>query len=67
LYPQVGRITMDRILFEIKDDKIKIGDKVILLGSNKSIKFDADDWSKVLNTIPYEITCNLSKRVPRKY
>lgn len=67
LYPQVGRITMDRILFEIKDDKIKIGDKVILLGSSKNIKFDADDWSKILNTIPYEITCNLSKRVPRKY
>ncbi len=67
VYNQVGRVTMDRILFEIKNDKIKLNDKVILLGNDGKNKIDADDWSKILNTIPYEITCNISKRIPRIY
>ncbi|MCX7611711.1 MAG: alanine racemase, partial [Ignavibacterium sp.] len=66
-YNQVGTVTMDRIMFDIGNDKISVGDKVILLGKNKNLKFDAWDWSKILNTIPYEITCNISKRVPRIY
>lgn len=68
IYKQVGRVTMDRIMFNINNDKIKTGDKVILLGKSKSgIKITAWDWSVILNTIPYEITCNISKRVPRIY
>ena len=66
-YPQVGRVTMDRIMFDIGDEKIKVGDKVILLGNSKSEEISASDWCNVLNTIPYEITCGVSKRVPRKY
>ncbi|MCK9210751.1 MAG: alanine racemase [Ignavibacteriaceae bacterium] len=67
LYPQVGRVTMDRIMFDVGETKIKISDKVILLGRSKHQSIDAWDWSKQLNTIPYEITCNISKRVPRIY
>lgn len=67
LYPQIGRISMDRIninLFnEIKKNKLK----VVVLGKTKSHEITAWDWSKILNTIPYEITCNISKRVIRKY
>jgi len=66
-YPQVGRITMDRIMFDVGAAKIKIGDKVILLGKSKHHSIDAWDWSTQLKTIPYEITCNISKRVPRVY
>ncbi len=67
LYPQVGRVTMDRIMFNVNNDKIKPGEKVILLGKHANINIDAWDWSKQLNTIPYEITCNISKRIPRVY
>jgi alanine racemase len=66
-YPQVGTITMDRIMFDIGNDKVKTGNKVILLGNTKEYKISAQDWSGVLKTIPYEITCSISKRVPRKY
>ena len=66
-YPQVGRVTMDRIMFDVGDDKIKVGESITLLGRDKKLKIDAWDWSKVLNTIPYEITCGISKRVPRIY
>jgi len=67
IYPQVGRITMDRIMFDVGDSKINIGDKAILIGQSKHYKIDAWDWSKTLGTIPYEITCNISKRVPKVY
>ncbi len=67
LYPQVGRVTMDRIMFDVGNDEIKPGEKVILLGGNNNININAWDWSKKLNTIPYEITCNISKRIPRVY
>ncbi len=67
IYNQVGRVTMDRIIFDIGNDNVKVGQKVILLGKYKNLKIDAWDWSKILSTIPYEITCNISKRVPRVY
>lgn len=66
LYHQIGRVTMDRISFKV-DDGIKVGDKVILLGKSGKKEITAWDWAKKLNTIPYEITCNISKRIPRKY
>ncbi len=64
---QIGRVTMDRILFDVTDVNIKIGDEIVLMGVEKNQNFDAWEWSKILNTIPYEITCNISKRVPRIY
>ncbi len=67
IYPQVGRITMDRIMFDLGNDSANLHDEVILIGSNGEKRIDAWDWSKKLNTIPYEITCAISKRVPRIY
>lgn len=64
-YPQVGTVTMDRIMFDVGSDKVNVNDDVILLGKQKKTSIDAWDWSKVINTIPYEITCGISKRVPR--
>ena len=67
LYNQVGTVTMDRIMFNVNNDKINTGDEVILLGETNKLKFNAWDWAKILNTIPYEITCGISRRVPRLY
>ncbi|MDP2365529.1 MAG: alanine racemase [Ignavibacteria bacterium] len=65
VYNQVGTVTMDRIMFDVGDDKIKIDDDVILIGKKGKFKIDVWDWSKKTNTIPYEVTCGISKRVPR--
>jgi alanine racemase len=67
IYDQVGTVTMDRIMFNVKNDGIKVGDEVILMGEKDHLKFDARDWARLLNTIPYEITCGISERVPRVY
>jgi len=64
-YNQVGTVTMDRIMFDVGNDKIKINDDVILIGEKGKLKIDAWDWSKIINTIPYEVTCGISKRVQR--
>lgn len=61
-YEQIGRITMDRIVIKV-DNNVNIGDKVILFGQ---FKFTALNWSNYLGTIPYEILCNISSRVPRQ-
>lgn len=66
-FNQVGTVTMDRIMFDVKDCRVKVGDEVILLGKKGKLKITAWDWSKKLNTIPYEITCGISKRVRRIY
>jgi alanine racemase len=67
IYSQIGRISMDRISINLNEDNVKVGARVILLGRSKSYKIDAWDWSHILGTIPYEVTCTISKRIPRKY
>ena len=52
-------------MFDVGNDKIKIDDDVILIGKKGKLSIDAWDWSKKINTIPYEVTCGISKRVPR--
>lgn len=64
-YPQIGNVTMDRIMVNIFDDDIRVGDKVTLLGREAGLEITAWDWADILNTIPYEILCGISKRVPR--
>ena len=43
--------------------RIKVGDTVEIFGQTQSV----DSLAAILNTIPYELTCAVSKRVPRLY
>ena len=45
----------------------KEGEEVILLGSSSSCCVNADVWAGILGTIPYEILCGISPRIPRVY
>jgi alanine racemase len=68
LVPVVGRICMDQCMIDITGIKdIKIGDEVILMGESESNRFNGDDIAKLIGTINYEVTCMISKRVPRVY
>lgn len=58
----VGNICMDMLFVKI-DDSIQIGDKVIIIKDIEHIK----QIAKHLDTIPYEVICSISKRVPRIY
>ena len=63
LAPIAGRVCMDQVMIDVTDiDGVKVGDEVILFGSDL---ISIDDAAKHLNTINYEITCLVSGRVPR--
>lgn len=66
--PIVGRICMDQCMIDVTDvGEVKVGDKVILLGEEGNLKFNADDIAEIMGTINYEILCMLKYRVPRVY
>ncbi len=66
--PIVGRISMDLTLVEVTGiPGIAVGDEVILLGECEGLSVDALEHAELANSTPYEILCNISKRVPRKY
>ena len=66
--PIVGRISMDLTLVDVTGiPGVAVGDEVILLGSSESLSVDALEHAELANSTPYEILCNISKRVPRRY
>ena len=46
---------------------VTVGDEVILLGTSDGLSVDALEHAELANSTPYEILCNISKRVPRRY
>ncbi len=67
LYPLAGRICMDQCMVDLgKNPPVNRWDEVSVFGGADA-SFDAADIAKKLDTIPYEITCNINKRVPRVY
>ena len=66
--PIVGRISMDLTLVDVTGiPGVAVGDEVILLGAGESLSVDALEHAELANSTPYEILCNISKRVPRRY
>ena len=66
--PIVGRISMDLTLVDVTGiPGVAVGDEVILLGVADGLSVDALEHAELANSTPYEILCNISKRVPRRY
>ena len=61
-YEIIGNICMDMLMVKI-DESVNIHDKVYIYKDINHIKY----LSNYLDTIPYELICNISKRVPRIY
>lgn len=68
LCPQVGAVCMDHIMVDVTDVKdVKEGDVVTVMGTENGATFNAEDIAEITGTIPYEVICAISKRVPRVY
>ena len=66
--PVVGNICMDHTMIDVGDvENVKVGDEVVLIGSQGSEKITAEEIATLAGTIPYEITCRISPRVARIY
>jgi alanine racemase len=66
--PIVGAISMDLTLVDVTASPgAEIGDDVVLIGTGGSARLTAAELAEICETIPYDILCGISKRVPRKF
>ena len=69
--PIAGRITMDQIVIDCGPPDplapVNPGDEVVLIGNQGEESISAWEMAGKLDTIAYEVTCGISKRVPRLY
>jgi alanine racemase len=64
-YPLVGRICMDQCMADLgPDSNVNRWDEASIFGGPAP---SAAILAERIGTIPYEITCNINKRVPRVY
>ena len=65
--PIVGRICMDQFMVDVSHiENVEKGDEVVLIGKQNELSVTADEIARLTDTINYEVTCNISKRVPRE-
>jgi alanine racemase len=64
--PIVGAITMDYCMLDVgKVPGVRTGDRVTLIGQDGEHKVTVQEIAAALDTVPYEITCGLGRRVKR--
>lgn len=67
-YPVVGRVSMDQITIDLgPEPRVAAGDEAVLIGSQGEAEISAEAMAAMLETINYEITCNISPRVVRRH
>ena len=63
--PIIGNVCMDNFMVDVTDiPDVNVGDDVVLW-DNENITLE--DYAKNYESINYEVLCNISNRVPRKY
>lgn len=66
--PVVGRVCMDQTLIKLpRAMTVDVGEEVVLFGRQGDEHIHVDDIARMLGTINYEVTCMVSRRVPRIY
>lgn len=60
----LGVVTMDQLMIEAGDD-VAIGDEVVLIGRQGTDEITADEVAARLDTISYEVLCDIGPRVHR--
>lgn len=71
-YTVVGKICMDQMMINTQKERYEPGTEVVLFGRQKlsdgsEVQLNGWELCTLLNTIPYELTCWVSERVPRIY
>ena len=61
--PIIGNVCMDMCMLDITDIPVNEGEEVIVFGNENPIS----EIAKALDTIPYEVLTNVSRRVKRIY
>lgn len=65
--PLAGTVTMDQLVVDCGDDRVEVGDEVVLIGRQGDEEITADEWAALTGTINYEIVCGVGPRLPRRF
>ena len=66
--PIAGNICMDQCMVDVTDvPDVKVGDEVIIMGTDGKHTILADDIARATGTINYEIVCAFGQRLPKVY
>lgn len=71
--PVVGRVSMDMITVDLTDipEAVQVGDQAVLLGrqqwEERREHITSEELARRADTITYEVTCLIGKRVPRVF
>jgi alanine racemase len=67
-YPLAGTVSMDNITVDLgPEPAVAVGDAATLIGRSGGERQTAEDISRRLGTIAYEVICGISGRVTRAY
>lgn len=67
-YRIAGNITMDYLMVDAgPNPEIKIGDEVVVIGTQGNEQITPDEIARMISTISYEILCNISNSIDRYY
>ena len=66
--PIVGRVCMDQFMVDVTDiPDVEAGDHVTLMGYPGGVAPDGEKMAELMGTITHEVTCQITRRVPRVY
>jgi alanine racemase len=66
--PIVGRVSMDYVTIDVGHIRgVNVGDAVTLIGQDGGQSIDVEEIARHADTIAYEITCAVGRRVRRTY
>jgi alanine racemase len=66
--PLVGVVCMDMVMIDVTGiPGVSLYDDVVLMGSQGAQTISAQEIADRIHTIPYEVLCAVSARVPRVY
>jgi alanine racemase len=67
LLPIVGAVSMDLTTVDATGTTLRVGDSVMLLGSEGDVSIDAQEMARIAGTISYSVLCGIHARVKRVY
>ena len=66
--PIAGRIAMEHVMLDVTELRdVKVGDEVVVIGTQDGATVTADDLAAARGTINYEVVTAIAPRVPRRY
>ena len=64
----IGRVCMDQSMVDVtRIPEARVGDEAILIGYPGGVAPDGEEMASLLDTITHEVTCQITRRVPRIY